>query len=332
MKKEQMSWSLLDKKTGELMLNEDGSTVNIKIKKDEKIVSIITDEDIKNQKRQKEGLEKKINKERRKEENEILNKELGGFIMTISVKNQLLFDKIEGLQDSDIPKLLYLGTYLDYKDRSENLLVNILNGSKIEYIKSSTIYELLGISRSACSTWLKRMVEIDMISITKEKYVRLNSKYFLKGFIDEKKLQKGNYARLFIKTVRELYEENSFRKHKQLSYIFKLIPLAHVETNIICKDICVDKEDIEFYSAKEVLNLLNRKTIENDNEKRLLKELHSFRVNVNGQDVRPIRVSNLDILNTGRKNIEYIVLNPFISFKSDYETLKFLQSLYRFEL
>ena len=51
-----------------------------------------------------------------KDELRRMNKVLGGFLRVMYVENELLFNKI-GLDSSEVARVLYLATYMDYENK-----------------------------------------------------------------------------------------------------------------------------------------------------------------------------------------------------------------------
>ena len=180
-------------------------------------------------------------------------KNLGGFVHVCYVKNELLFNKFN-LRLPTITRLIYLATYIDYNNREENVLVKYGQHQKVEYLTRKDLKELLGLSEDVLRTFLKEAKEKDILFKVGRKYY-LSNKVFSKG---KASFDKGKYTRIFIDTTRFLYQNCHISQHKQLAYVFQLIPYLNYESNTICKNPEErDKRLLKRFSLKEICELLN---------------------------------------------------------------------------
>ena len=180
-------------------------------------------------------------------------KNLGGFVNVCYVKNELLFNEFN-LKLATITRLIYLATFIDYNNREENVLVKHGKDYKVEYLTRKDIKELLGLSKNPLSSFLKEAKEKDILFEANGKYY-LSNKIFTKG---KGNFDVGKFTRIFINTTRFLYQNCPTSQHKQLAYVFQLIPYMNYETNTICKNPEErDKRFLERLSLKEICKLLN---------------------------------------------------------------------------
>lgn len=154
---------------------------------------------------------------------------------------------------------MYLATYIDYNDREENVLVKYTKNNKIEYMNKRDVKYLLNLGDTAFKSFYKEIKEKELLFEANGK-IYLNPVYVNKG---KSNFKDKEYARMFIDTTRELYENCKPRQHKHLSYVYQLLPFLHYETNILCKnpeEIDINKLDkLHFTDICRMLNLSNDK-------------------------------------------------------------------------
>jgi hypothetical protein len=138
--------------------------------------------------------------------------------------------------------------------------------------------------------------------------VYINKDIFLNGKINTDK----NYTRLFCEYVRALYEGcGSANEHKQLSYIFKMIPYVNRRTNIVCKNQLGQNEtDVMPMRIAEFCDIIGyNKT----HARRLVKDL--LKIRINGELAVGFFVSDID------EKTWMLILNPKICFGGKYDAL-----------
>lgn len=235
------------------------------------------------------------------------NKQLGGFVQVCYVKNQLLFNDLN-LNQATISRFLYLATYIDYNDREENVLVKHTKNNKIEYMNKRDVKYLLNLGDTAFKSFYKEIKEKELLFEANGK-IYLNPVYVNKG---KSNFKDKEYARMFIDTTRELYENCKPRQHKHLSYVYQLLPFLHYETNILCKnpeEIDINKLDkLHFTDICRMLNLSNdKKTMD-----KLKRDL--FKFYITRDDEKYYFLSYVTI----RQEIgtrSYYVVNPYVVWK-----------------
>lgn len=235
------------------------------------------------------------------------NKQLGGFVQVCYVKNQLLFNDLN-LNQATISRFLYLATYIDYNDREENVLVKYTKNNKIEYMNKRDVKYLLNLGDTAFKSFYKEIKEKELLFEANGK-IYLNPVYVNKG---KSNFKDKEYARMFIDTTRELYENCKPRQHKHLSYVYQLLPFLHYETNILCKnpeEIDINKLDkLHFTDICRMLNLSNdKKTMD-----KLKRDL--FKFYITRDDEKYYFLSYVTI----RQEIgtrSYYVVNPYVVWK-----------------
>lgn len=151
--------------------------------------------------------------------------ELGGFVFMIYDNIDLISNQLE-VPIQDIPKLVYLSTFLNYD--------NIICEGKLPMTKNQ-MQEKLGITKPAFNKLFKLLVEKEILTESKngkDKIYRLNEEILRKGQTDTNKTK----TKMYINSIRYLYEHTSVRMHKNLAIVYQLIPFVHKDTNMICKN------------------------------------------------------------------------------------------------
>ena len=163
------------------------------------------------------------------------------------------------------------------------------------------------LNRARWSEFWNEMVENNIL-YEKDKNIYMNSKYIVKGKITTNK----NYIRLFCEYIRQLYDgcENT-ADHKQLSYIFKIIPYINRRTNIICKNpVEQEEKDVTPMSLGDFCDILG---YDRSNARRLAIEL--LKIRIDGELALGFFVSDM------RVETWMLVANPKLYFGGKYDAL-----------
>lgn len=156
-----------------------------------------------------------------------LEQQLGGYVHVYYVSQKLLYNEMN-IDNSNITRFLYLATYIDYNNRQSNLLLIKNKNNKLVPMTKKDMQRIMKLSKSQFCDFLNQMIEKTMLFEIEGKFY-LSDKYVLKGKIEKNK----DCVRLYVNPVRCLYENSTPRQHKQLSYIYQLIPFADYNTNFI---------------------------------------------------------------------------------------------------
>lgn len=162
-----------------------------------------------------------------KERKEILNsryKELGGFTWLIFNYCKELFPE---MQSQTLSRLLYLSTYINYD--------GILMKNKDCCITKGNMNELLKLSTQTFYDFYNEMISLGFIKELETGKLLINDDYFFKGKIENVHFDKC-LIRLSHGNVRYLYENVKPSKHKQLGYVYKLIPYINKKYNTLCEN------------------------------------------------------------------------------------------------
>lgn len=174
----------------------------------------------------------------------------GGFI------NFYYGDWIDKLDPHDLFRFLYLATNMDY-DRSNGNLIKHGKNNRIESMNKKDIKQVMNMTSSTFTRFMSCMMTNDLIIHENEKYY-INSEYVNKG-----KARKDEHTRVFVKSVRYLYENTEPREHKTIGRLYQLGKYTNKKYNIICTN--PDEKDIEkivpisLSGICEILNAYNDK-------------------------------------------------------------------------
>ena len=245
-------------------------------------------------------------------EKEVFEYRLGGHINMYYVKNKVLFNDLN-IDISNISRVLYLATYIDWNSNKENLLVKPGQFNKSYPMTRRDMQILLGLADRTFTNFIKNIKDNNILFEVSGMYY-LNPDYFNKGKV---KLKEKEYTRLYINTVRDLYAQCEPRQHKQLSYLFKLIPKTHHLNNAIVhnpeeKDI----SNVKYMNLTDISNFLGLDS-NNNNITRLKRDLIKFHTTYDGLKRGVFKYITVEGTNS---KYSYFVLNPVIAYSgSDFK-------------
>ena len=202
-----------------------------------------------------------------KEEKQSLTmKEYGNFIWILYRVQENYNDLIN---PSNLSKLMFVSTYLGY---SGYLVFS--NGKLIDKAK---LRELLMISVVEYNKFYKEMLLKEII-IEKDNKIYINEHLFFKGKIDKLPFTiNKNITRLYINSIREIYNKTNIKSHKQLSYIFKILPYVNIKYNIICFNPLEDNlEKLQPMNFLDFCDTINYNKSNYRNLKKIFKECYSI--------------------------------------------------------
>lgn len=242
-----------------------------------------------------------------------MESDLGGFYMLYY--NERLFDGL--ISDTHIARVIYLATFIEY---DTNKLVFYENGKQNIPFTEKDIRQLLKIKdRQTYYDFKKEILDSGIMTIT-DSGIYMSKDYFNKG------KDKGNkffFMKMYIDTIRQLYEQTNTRQHKTLGHLFKLIPFIDYEYNILTNSPNTnDRIKERLMTKKDIAKLLDMdlKTYERV-EQQLLKLTITFR-DKKYPLIGAISIKALDTeMNRIRKTNCYVV-NPLIySSINDYNVI-----------
>lgn len=269
---------LIDKNTGEIITVYEGDSLRI----------------IREQ--QKEAI--KLSKETKQLNNEISewNEELGGFVFVLFRYCNKLLEEHKQIKPEDITKLFYLATFVDY----EGYLVYNNN-----YMTRADMQKILGLSVNPFDTFYNKLKKIGIFKTDKCKNIKINEDYFIKGEIEKKNY---DYTRVYIDTIRYLYEHVDKRNQKQLGNYFKLIPFIHRQYNSLCWNPDEDLSNIKLMTVNELKDILG---YHRNGVRGFIKELLSTRLETDEAILAFLRTQ----YDEGKS---YIIINPKVFYGGNF--------------
>lgn len=188
------------------------------------------------------------NKKLKVSQNELhkfLNEDVGKFFF-------YFYNKLEEYDISPQNKVrfLYLASYLDYDNG------DIINKGQFNIklrMNRQNLMDILLLKDREFRNTLSALVNNNLL-IRDTKYYKINTDCVSKGSLPNKS---ANYTRVFIDTIRELYVKCDPKSHKQLYYIFKLLPYINFQYNIPCtNNDCEILGDIIPLSMKDMCEIV----------------------------------------------------------------------------
>ena len=211
-----------------------------------------------------------------------------------------------GISQPNIARLIYTSTYIDYNDREENVLIKKRISEGKKYIDRKYLKKILKLSTKTFNSFMDEMIDKQLLFEANGK-IYVSTEYFSKG---KCRFKDGTYTRLYINTTKSLYENCTVRQHRQLSYVYQLIPFMHFKNNVICKnpyeeDMC----NVEKMNLKEICKLLG---VDPTNSARLEKDLLKFNVTLQDHKYYLFSMVMVKTLDGMR---DFFVVNPSVIWK-----------------
>lgn len=213
----------------------------------------------------------------------------GNFVWLLFNYGKDLFPNISA---ANLTRLMYAATFCN---------------SDGSIMSKQSLRSQMNLNRTRWTEFWKEMTDNNVL-YEKDKIVYVRQEFVAKGSIDTNK----NYTRLFCEYVQRLYEGcNSANAHKQLSYIFKIIPFINRRTNTVCLNPMEQNE--QNIQPMRLGDFCDAVGYERKNARRLAKELLDIRIN--GELAVGFFVSSMD------EKSWLLVVNPKLYFGGKYDPL-----------
>ena len=174
-----------------------------------------------------------------------------------------------GIQPDELTKLIYISTYMGYNNR---LMV-----SENESMTKKQMKNILRVSEDTFHKFYISLTNAEILSEDIDKSLYLNTSIFKRGAIKNVKDIDCNIMRLYIKSVRSLYNEAKISDHRLLSYLFQAIPFVNMSYNILCfNPIETDLKKVKPMVMKDFCSLVGYSP---DNDRRLKTKLKGIKIN-----------------------------------------------------
>lgn len=215
--------------------------------------------------------------------------ENGAFVWLIFKYGEELFPNISS---ANLTRLIYASTFCNG------------NGS---LMSKRDLVEKMGLNRARWSEFWNEMVENEIL-YEDNKTIFVNPKYIAKGKMESD----NNYTRLFCSYIQQLYEGcKSASDHKQLSYLFKIIPFVNRRSNIVCYNpMEQDQSKIQSMRLGDFCETIG---YDRSQARRLAKEL--LKIRIDGKLAVGFFVSDLD------EKTWRMIVNPQLYFGGKYDKL-----------
>lgn len=179
-----------------------------------------------------------------------------------------------GISPAMVTRLIYLSTYTNFSD-------NTLMLTRKTKMQRKDLSNVIGLSERHTANFWKEIYPA-YVTENEEGFLKLNDDIFKRGRLKRKSFTA--YQQFYDMGVRKLYEAANGKYHKQLGYLFKLLPFINVEYNLVCRNpFETDVEKLELLSIAEFCKLIGFDVSHID---RLLKVYNTVRFVVNGRQER----------------------------------------------
>lgn len=168
--------------------------------------------------------------QRKKDKNKKISeeyKEYGNFYWLFYKMKEDLFDK--NIDGSIVTRLVYLATYIGYDDNK----IVYKNG---KYIHKKDLQKILNLTDKTYKTFICQCKKYNLITINEDDTISITNKYFKKGNLYKNKKNDKSAIRMYCDTIQYLYENCCLTYHKNLGYLYALIPYINIEYNIVCSN------------------------------------------------------------------------------------------------
>ena len=251
---------------------------------------------------QRNAIQKSIKKREMNELTKEWNNQFGGFVFILFKYSNLILEKNEEITPEDITKLFYLATYVDY------------NGFIIyedNQMSKSIMMKVLNIKKRRFDTFFKRMKDAN-IFIYENKIIKINTEYFIKGEITKEIQIDNNFTRLYVNSIRFIYENVDISKHSQLGIYFKLIPYIHRQRNVLCHNPDCYEDDIKLMNANELKIIIG---YHRNGVRKFINSLLSIKL-INGESILA------SVKNDPDEGKSFIIVNPKVIYGGNFNLKK----------
>ena len=156
--------------------------------------------------------------ERRNELRRLTGKPLGSFYFVPAS------ERFANIAPETVTRLIYLNTFVGYDNK--------LMLTKRTAMKRKDLAGVLNVSKSTVSRFWKE-VSPTYITESDSGLIFSNNIIFKRGSIKTSK-EYVQYQKFYINGIRTLYEATERSNHRQLGYLFKLLPFINLEYNMLC--------------------------------------------------------------------------------------------------
>lgn len=216
--------------------------------------------------------------------------------------------EFEFLSAATLTRLIFLGTYCNYD--------GVLMLSERQPMLYSDLSKILNLGKTATNNFWNE-ASPQYITADTNGYLHLDDIFFHRGRMKRK--QCNPYQQFYHKGVRKLYNVVNSRKHKQLGYIFLMLPFINREYNLLCHN--PYETDIDKVELMSIADFCNRIGYDVTHIDRLLKIYDGILFDVDGRKERFCTITYNGINKCNAK----ICVNPNIFYIGhDYKAVEIL--------
>lgn len=124
-------------------------------------------------------------------------------------------------------RLIYLSSYLRYG-------TDCLYITQRTPMKVSDLQKVIGLSNATIRRFLEEVCP-SYLSADHDGDLHINTSVFRRGALP-KKDGLGAFQKVYIEAIRNLYRATPVSNHKQLGYIFLMLPYINIQYNVLCKN------------------------------------------------------------------------------------------------
>ena len=248
---------------------------------------------------------KKLNNEIRE-----YNDSLGGFVIVLFKYGNILLEEHKEVTPADLTKLFYIATFVNY---SGYIIY------KKKFVRRKELRKILDLSINAFDTFFNKMIKIGIFEYGENKNIKINQKYFFKGSVDTDIKKYYNYSRLYVDSIRFLYENVKINNHKYMGLFFKILPYVHRQGNILCHNPECDHKEVDYMTAGDLQKLLG---FHIDTIRRFINKMLKVKLR-NGQSIL-IFIKN----DTNDKNLP-VLMNPKIFYGGNFDLPEGYNSIFK---
>lgn len=192
-------------------------------------------------------------------------KRYGAFVWFIYHSQQVLD---LGITPDQLTKLIYLSTYLDYKNR---LIIE-----KDKHMTRTHMQDVLKVSERTFKTFWGAIVKAKILrNDTNDNYLYIDNSIFKRGKI--KLDEDENKIRLYRNSIKKLYEKAKPSEHKFLSYLFQAIPYVNKNYNIISQNPL--ENDLSLVVPMQMTEYCEIINYDSDNARKLKAKMKALTIN-----------------------------------------------------
>lgn len=211
------------------------------------------------------------------------------------------FNKITDLEPQTIARLMFLSTYVSYKD-------NILMYDNGVVFKKKDLSKVMGLNRDSLRKFIKEITDKGYLIETDAGY-KITLSLVHKGEAKFRPLDDHErFVKVYIQAMRKMYNSVTTRQHKFLGYVFQMLPYVNIYHNILCLN--PYEEDIDNIHPLSFSGMIRDLGLSEHNIDHFRKTAERILFDINGEEQHFLcYVLNAEI---DSKNDGVVVINPNI--------------------